>query len=320
MSTTSSPKKAILVTGATGKQGGATIDALIEAGALESHTLLALTRNAESGSAKKLEARGVKIVQGDLNDIPAVFANAKSVLSSDGSAKVWGVFSVQVAIGKGASAKLEEVQGKALIDAALANGVEFFVYSSVDRGGEARSPDNPTDVPHFLSKHNIEKHLLAATANANKLRWTILRPVAFMDNFTPGFGTKLMSTAWRVAVGERPKTLQLIAARDIGVVAARALLNPGAFAGRSISLAGDELTLAGASAVFRGKVGYGLPETFQFVARFILWLSPEFGNMFRWFGAEGFGADVSALRAEFPGLLTWEGWLEGESEWRKQFA
>lgn len=95
MANTSS-KKVILVTGATGKQGSATIDALIADGALNTHTLIAVTRNTESGSAKRLAGRGVQLVQGDLNDIPAIFASAKKALGGGDGAKIWGVFSVQV--------------------------------------------------------------------------------------------------------------------------------------------------------------------------------------------------------------------------------
>lgn len=96
MSTTDGTKKAILITGATGKQGGATIKALLDAGALNGHKLLAVTRDPGSASAKKLEAKGITLVQGDLNDIPAIFSNAKAALGGGDDAKVWGVFSVQV--------------------------------------------------------------------------------------------------------------------------------------------------------------------------------------------------------------------------------
>lgn len=89
-------KKVILVTGATGKQGSATIDALIAGGALDTHTLVAVTRNTESGSAKRLAGRGIQLVQGDLNDIPAIFASVKEALGGGDNAKFWGVFSVQV--------------------------------------------------------------------------------------------------------------------------------------------------------------------------------------------------------------------------------
>jgi uncharacterized protein YbjT (DUF2867 family) len=84
--------KAILVTGATGKQGGAVVDYLLESGRKDI-VILALTRNSQSASSKKLGEKGVKVVQGDLNDVPSVFVQAKKVLGSD---EIWGVYSVQV--------------------------------------------------------------------------------------------------------------------------------------------------------------------------------------------------------------------------------
>ncbi|RQM07430.1 hypothetical protein DH86_00002873, partial [Scytalidium sp. 3C] len=90
---------------------------------------------------------------------------------------------VQTAVG--AAKGIEERQGKAIIDASIENKVKKFVYSSVDRGGETSS-SNPTDVPHFISKHNIEQYLFQQ-AKGNSLQWTVLRPVAFFENLVPGF-------------------------------------------------------------------------------------------------------------------------------------
>jgi uncharacterized protein YbjT (DUF2867 family) len=84
--------KPILITGATGKQGGAVIDALLASSSATDFTVLAVTRNAESASAKKLVERGVKIVKGDLNDVEAIFKEAATVVKEP----IWGVFSVQV--------------------------------------------------------------------------------------------------------------------------------------------------------------------------------------------------------------------------------
>lgn len=71
------------------------------------------------------------------------------------------------------------------------------MYTSVDRGGEARSPKTPTDIPHFITKHNIEKHLLEAS-KTSAMQWVVLRPVAFMETLVaPGLDGKVMSTAWR---------------------------------------------------------------------------------------------------------------------------
>lgn len=81
--------------GATGSQGGALTRALLDAGATDNHELLAVTRNPTSGSAKSLRESDVKIVQGDLSDVPGIFSSAKNLLGKDASG-IWGVYSVQV--------------------------------------------------------------------------------------------------------------------------------------------------------------------------------------------------------------------------------
>jgi uncharacterized protein YbjT (DUF2867 family) len=83
--------KNLLITGATGQQGGSTIKALLASPQASDFTIFAVTRNAESGSAKKLQERGVRIVQGDMNDVPAIFRDAEKV-----AGKIWGVYSIQV--------------------------------------------------------------------------------------------------------------------------------------------------------------------------------------------------------------------------------
>ena len=69
------------------------------------------------------------------------------------------------------------------------------------------------------------------------MSWTVLRPVAFMDNFGPGFGMKVFMSAWKQTLGAKP--LQLIATSDIGHYAAQSFANPQRFNGQAIGLAGD---------------------------------------------------------------------------------
>lgn len=85
--------RAILVTGATGKQGGAVVNALLKCGA--DFRILALTRDPASPSAQRLAAKSknISLVQGNLNEPDAIFPNAKKVEPS-----IWGVFSVQVGL------------------------------------------------------------------------------------------------------------------------------------------------------------------------------------------------------------------------------
>jgi uncharacterized protein YbjT (DUF2867 family) len=169
--------KVLLVTGATGKQGGGVIDALL---AQKEHKweILAVTRTASSGSAQKLlqKSSSIKLVEGNLDDVPSLFASAAKVASGP----IWGVYSVQVSQGKGVTHEGEIAQGKALIDESIKTGVKHFVYSSVDRGGNEVSWNVETPIPHFQSKYHLE-HYLKEKAEGTSMGWTVLRPVAFMD-------------------------------------------------------------------------------------------------------------------------------------------
>jgi nucleoside-diphosphate-sugar epimerase len=161
--------KIVLVTGATGKQGGSVIEALANN---PDFTLLAQTRNATGSGAQKLQAKGtnVKVVEGDQDDVPGLFKNAQAAV--DG-APIWGVYSVQVSQGKGVTHDGEIRQGKAMIDEAVKAGVKHFVYASVERGGDEASWENETPIPHFQSKYHIERYL---REKSGQMGWTILRP------------------------------------------------------------------------------------------------------------------------------------------------
>lgn len=180
----------IIVTGATGKQGGSVINALL---ALPNHafTILAVTRDISSPAAKALTARSptIKLVQGNLDDVPSLFEEVRKVEARP----VFAVYSVQVSMGKGVTPEGEIKQGKALIDESIRAGVQYFVYSSVERGGDEESWNSRTPIPHFQTKHSIEHYLRNAAATSRKVSgkemgWTILRPVAVSS--LPRFSTR----------------------------------------------------------------------------------------------------------------------------------
>lgn len=200
----------------------------------------------------------------------------------------------------------EEVQGKAVVDGALANDVKFFVFTSVDRGGDEKSYNNPTNVPHFISKHNIEHHLVDGAGS--KMQWTILRPVAFMDNYGTDFLNKAMGTMFRL--GLQGKKVQLVASKDIGIFAAKAFLNPDEYAGKGLSLAGDELNFNQIQAAWQQKTGTPFPETYGLLARGLMYVLGDVNLMFKFFVDEGYGADIPKLKKLHPGLLNWDEYLE----------
>lgn len=274
--------KTILVTGATGQQGGAVLRALQKRG----FTVRALTRDTASPKAVALKEKGVEVVPGDLSDRASLDAALRGA---------HGAFSVQT-IGKKEGD--EQRQGIALAEAAAAAKLEHLVYSSV--GGAERK----TGIPHFESKFEIEERIRALG-----VPHTILRPVFFMENLgTPRLARTIFLGMLYAAMGPK-KTLQLIAVEDIGEIAAIAFAEPAKYLGRAIEIAGDELALPQIQDAFRAKTGK--KERALPYPAFMLGVLPfDLRTMIKWFGSSGYAADLPAVRAISPGVLALPQWLE----------
>lgn len=191
LSTSHAPPPRLVVTGATGKQGGGLIDALVA----QEHDfdIYAITRDTYSDAAKKLEKKpDVRVIEGNFEKPEEIFEQADNV---------WGVFIVTTPAVKGGAA-MEEEQGKAMVKAALKAGVKHIVFTSVDRG--ANSDTDATNIPHFASKKNIEDDIKAKT-EGTQTTYTFLRPVAFMDNLSNDFIGKV---SW-ISTHERERSICL---------------------------------------------------------------------------------------------------------------
>ncbi|KAI1654596.1 NAD(P)-binding protein [Daldinia decipiens] len=303
--------KVLLITGATGKQGGAVITALLDRDPSK-FTILAVTRDVNSISAKTLAQKSpsIKLVQGNLGNVPSLFYEARKIYPQP----IWGVYSVQISMGKGVTLEGEVAQGKALIDESIKAGIRHFVYSSVERGGDEASWDNPTPIPHFQSKYRIEQHLRNATGPGKpgaSMGWTILRPVAFMDNLAPGFPTRVFMTALHNHLGN--KRMQWIATSDIGVFAAKAFADPERWNRRAVGLAGDELSWEQLNASFTKATGAPVPVSYWFLGSVLTYMVTEMALMIGWFASDGYKADSIARRKDHPQMLTLEEWLVKES-------
>ena len=264
--------------------------------------LVALTRNAKSTRAQALAQQpNVSVIEGNLNDCNAIFQQT--------STPFHGVFSVQLPL----NVKTEEQQGKALVDAAAANGVRHFIYTSADRGGPAKSDVQGTAVAHFRSKFHIENHLKSVAEQTNgNMAWTIIRPVTFMENMTPDFLGKAFVAMWRLNGMDRK--LQLVSAVDVGMLAAEAFQAPDEYVGKAVSLATDELTPQEAAEIFERVVGREIPSTYPFVGRLIkVLLREQLGVMFKWFREEGFGADPKEFTKRYREMQDFEQWLRHRS-------
>ena len=274
--------KMVLVTGATGQQGGAVARHLRAAG----WRVRAFTRRPESDQAAALAALGAEIFAGDLDDRTSLGAALRGV---------YGVFSVQVV-----DPEKELRQGTAVADASASAGVEHLVYSSV--GGADRS----TGVAHYAHKWQIEQHI-----HALQLPATILRPVQFMDNYQRM--RAMITNGIFPRFGLRPeRAVQLIAVEDIGAFAALAFAHPDAYRGRTTEIAGDELTETEIAAVFARALGRAVRLSDE---PFIPWITTpdavrEYEDVLTWYNEQGYQADISALRRLHPNLLTLDAWAQ----------
>ncbi|KAF4634028.1 hypothetical protein G7Y89_g4088 [Cudoniella acicularis] len=291
-----------LIVGATGTQGSSVITALLSAPSAPSIRILALTRNTSSSKAKSLAASDPRIglVSGDPTSPEEIFAATGTQIDA--------VFCVTIHGPPGA----EEAQANGLIDASLRHGVKHFVFTSADRGGEVLSDTNPTPVPHIATKHRIELYLKEKTIGT-PMSWTILRPVTFMDNLTPDFPGKGFAAMWR-QVGKR--RIQVVAASDIGAFAAKALLEPEKYAGKSLGIAGDELNFEEACEIFKQALGVEMPTTFCTVGSVLKVAMKDIGSMFKWFETAGYAVDIKGAREIYPDLQDFSTWLKKSSAFR----
>jgi uncharacterized protein YbjT (DUF2867 family) len=269
----------ILVTGATGQQGGAVLRKLRERG----FSVRALTRDPSHEKARSLVGQGTEVVRGDLND-PTSLTRAL-----DG---VDGVFSVQ---NWQEGTETEIRQGKNLTDAARRSRVSHLVYSSV--GGA----DQNTGIPHFDSKWQIEQHL-----RNSGVRFTVLRPVFFMENW---LGMREATERGTLELPLRPETtLQMIAVDDIGAFAAMAFEKPGRWHGETREIAGDDLSMTGiAERLSRAgnEVRYHQVPWDQWEQR----TGRELTTMWRWFEEHGYHVDTAVVRQDYQQLTGFDRWL-----------
>lgn len=278
-------ERIILITGATGQQGGAVAKYLLQ----DAWEVRALVRDPTTEKAQALAKQGAELVQGDLYDRASLDEALKGV---------YGAFSVQNFWLPDVGYEGEIKQGKLFADAAKAAGVKHFVYSSV--GAAHRGMGQK----HFESKWIIEGYI-----NEIGLPQTILRPVAFMDNLNwmRAEISNGILTSYGVA---SEKGIQLIAVDDIGAIAAIVFANREEYLGRTLEIAGDELSDTEKSNILTEVVGRPvklvqpqMPDDF----------TPDEEQMAanRFFNSEGYDVDIDEVRNIHPGLLNFERFLRG---------
>ncbi|WP_371785609.1 NmrA family NAD(P)-binding protein [Streptosporangium subroseum] len=243
MTTNSAP---VLVTGATGRQGGATARALLAMGI----PVRALVRDPATDRAKAVEALGAELVTGDLDDRDSVTRAAEGARA---------VFSVQMPDMNGRVFEGELAQAVNLIEGARAAEVPQFVHTSVSGAGQHTEEPGWAEgrwaamEPYYTTKAGIQDRV----REAGFTHWTLIKPCFFMENLLPSeaFLFPRGVEGGLVSILKPGTRVSLVAVDDIGRAAAAAIAEPERFDRVELELAGDYLTMTDIAKVLSRSLG-----------------------------------------------------------------
>ena len=277
----------VLVTGATGTQGGGVARQLLADG----HHVRAVTRNPASPAAAALSKLGAEVVAANFDDPASLVAAARGVDTA---------FAMSTPYVAGVDAERKEAL--ALIEALKTARVGRIVLTSV------ADADRKTGIPHFESKVPAEEAVKASGA-----AWSIVAPVFFMENLIgPWWLPALQSGTWSMPMPADRK-LQMIAAADLATFTARVVEEPATFNGRRINLASDDISPNEVNGILSRVAGRTL--SFQAIpVAAVRAQNADFAAMFEWFDKVGYSADIAGLRRDYPsvGWHTFESWAKAQ--------
>jgi uncharacterized protein YbjT (DUF2867 family) len=276
----------ILVTGATGLQGGAVARRLLERG----HRVRALTRDPGKGGAKALAELGAEVVAGDFED-------------PDSLRRAAGGTSAVFAMGTPfeISPEAEERQGLALVEAVHEAGTGHIVYSSV------ASALDGTGIPHFESKAAVERRLAELGT-----RWSVIAPAAFLDNVHASWIAPILAQGIYAFPLPGDVPLQQVAISDVADFAVLVIEQPERFAGRRVELASVSVT----GPDFAAVLGKHLGREIRFQEAPLDGADDDLEAMIRFFRNGGYTVDIPALHASYP-EIAWrslDSWA-AEQDW-----
>lgn len=271
-----SNKPTIMVTGATGAQGGSVARALLADGHF---SVRALTRNPESEKAAALRAAGAEVVRGDLSDAAGVEKALEGCTACFGVTNFWEHFDA------------EFEQGQNLVEAVVAAGIQDFILSTLPPVEKAT--EGELSVPHFDIKAELE------TLTRRLIPGAAFTHVAFYYenflHFTPP--QKQADGSYAFGFPQGDTRLAAVAVEDLGGVVAPVFRDFNSWRGKVIGVVGDDRPATDYAAVLSRVTGvtirynhiprevfagFGFPgaeelaNMFDFNRRFILNRQDEF--------------------------------------------
>ena len=262
----------VLVSGATGNQGGAVAQALLAKG----HKVRALTRNIESPAANRLAAQGAEVQQGNFDDANRLTKALKGI-------DTFYLMGSPMEVGPEGESK----QGIALANAAKSAGVGHLVYGSV------ANADLNTGIPHFDSKFKVEQHIKTL-----EVPFTISAPVFFMDNVIAPWSIDTLNAGKITQAMPGNRLLQQVSVKNIGEFVASLIDRRESVFGQRFDFAGDELTGDDMARQLTAALGRDIQYE-DFPVSVLREQSADMAAMFEWFDGVGYNVDINKLHETF---------------------
>jgi uncharacterized protein YbjT (DUF2867 family) len=303
-------KKIIAVVGATGAQGGGLVRAILEDESA-GFAARALTRDANSDTAKELAKLGAEVVAADVDDVDSLERAFRGAHGAYCVTFYWAHFKPEK----------EAAEAESMARAAKDAGVKHVIWSTLE-DTRRLVPLSDDRMPTLMGKYKVP-HFDAKGASDQLFRdagvpTTFLLTSFYWDNLIHfGMGPKKGpdgALAFTLPMGD--KKLPGIAAEDIGRCAYGVFKKGGEYIGKTVGIAGDHLTGGQMAAALTKALGQPVrynavtPEVYR---GFGFPGADDLGNMFQYkrdFEAQFCGArSLEVSRALNPALQSFDAWL-----------
>ena len=216
-------KPIILVTGATGAQGGSVAKALL---AENKFAVRIFTRNASSAKAQDLKAAGAEIAEGDFDNIESLKQAMKDCYGVFGVTNFWEHYHKELA------------QGKNLVDAVNQSGIKHFVLHTLPNYLKLSNGEFP--VPHCDIKATLQDYTKSLSIPAS-----FVQIAFYYENFFTFFPfQKDENGDFYFGFPQGDTKLAMASVDDIGGVIASIFNHPAEYIGRTVGVVGADKTCA----------------------------------------------------------------------------
>lgn len=291
-------RRLILVTGATGAQGGSVTRHLLKRGTFG---VRALTRDPDSAKAEALRQAGAEVVRGDLEDPAGLRAALDGCYGCYGVTNFWEHFEREAELGRN------------LVDAVAASGVEHFVFSTLPNVKQLT--DGELEVPHFDIKGELEDY-----ARGRDIPATFVHIAFYYENFLAFFPPqKQEDGSFVVGFPQGDTPLAGVAAEDVGGVVAVIFERRDEFLGKTLYIVGDDIPAADYATIMSRVLGRDV--SYRHIPRdvfagFGFPGAEDIANMFEFYRTRvpNRRADLERSRSLYAGMQGFEAWLEAHRD------